>query len=119
MASHVCLQDRGITLQQLRAVWEHIKAHCVHEGWEGDREFTAEHAGLPWVEEAKPTELSTPGKQVWHKIKLTPELVSGRARMCARTRTLMRTCARARACMLSRAGGRASGRACFGPGGGR
>ena len=29
----MCVQDRGITLRQLLAVWEHIKTHCAREGW--------------------------------------------------------------------------------------
>ena len=69
-------EERGISPRQLLALWMHIEASCVKEGWVGAREFTAENAGLPWVEEGKPAVLSTKEKQVWHKIKLTPNLVN-------------------------------------------
>ena len=69
-------EERGISPRQLLALWMHIEASCVKEGWVGAREFTAENADLPWVEEGKPTVLSTKEMPVWHKIKLTPKLVN-------------------------------------------
>ena len=54
----------------------HIEACCAKEGWVGARQFTAENAGLPWVEEGAPAVLSTKETPVWHKVKLTPKLVN-------------------------------------------